>query len=45
MFPAWQLTISDSSFKSPASKVNTEEPEIVKNYHIICYGLKPELIN
>ena len=29
----------------PAGKVNTEEPEIVKIYHIICDGLKAELIN
>ena len=35
MFPASQLTISDSSFMCPASKVNTVEPENVKIYHII----------
>ena len=30
---------------APAGKVNTEETEIVKIYHIICDGFKPELIN
>ena len=30
---------------SPAGKVNTEEPENVKFYHIILDGLKAELIN